>query len=78
MSNIVCFRYTPEGSDDLTANRLNEKIREKIVSDGSFYIVQAEIGSKTWLRTTIINPCTTITTLRDLLEKIKATVRAIM
>ncbi len=78
MSNIVCFRYTPEGSDDLTANRLNEKIREKIVSDGSFYIVQAEIGSRTWLRTTIINPCTTITTLRDLLEKIKATVRAII
>ncbi|HKK42167.1 MAG TPA: hypothetical protein VJ963_07145, partial [Bacteroidales bacterium] len=72
MSNIVCFRYLPYGSDDSSINRFNEILRDTIVRDGSFYIVQTEIEGRIWLRTTIINPATTRETLRDLLEKITA------
>jgi L-2,4-diaminobutyrate decarboxylase len=71
MSNIVCFRYIQEEADDIVTNRLNETLRENIVSDGTFYIVQTEIGSRTWLRTTIINPVTTEDTLKKLLTEIK-------
>ena len=45
-SNIVCFRYAPEGHNDLTLNHINATIRDKIVKEGSFYIVQAELNGK--------------------------------
>jgi L-2,4-diaminobutyrate decarboxylase len=70
-SNIVCFRYAPTGQDDQTINKLNVTIRDKIIKAGTFYIVQAELDGRIWLRVTIINPVTTITDLRNLLLEIK-------
>jgi len=70
-SNIVCFRYSPAGLDDNTLNRVNSQIRDKIVKEGSFYIVQAELDSKIWLRLTIINPVTSEEHLKNLLIRIK-------
>jgi L-2,4-diaminobutyrate decarboxylase len=69
-SNIICFRYCPPGCPDETANRLNGAIRDKIIKEGSFYIVQAEIGGKVFLRLTIINPLTSMKELRKLIETI--------
>lgn len=70
-SNIVCFRYSPEGCNDDALNLINAQIREKIIKEGSFYIVQAELDSRIWLRLTIINPVTTENDLRNLLLRIK-------
>lgn len=70
-SNIVCFRYAPKGHTDQILNRINSEIRERIIKEGSFYIVQAELDSKIWLRLTIINPVTAQKDLEDLLLKIK-------
>jgi len=70
-SNIVCFRYSPDGKDDSTLNRINSEIRDKIVKEGSFYIVQAELDGKIWIRLTIINPVTSIEDLKRLLIRIK-------
>lgn len=69
-SNIVCFRYVPEGADDETANRINSNIRKKIVESGSFYIVQTELEGRLYLRTTIINPVTTAGDLKELLAEV--------
>jgi L-2,4-diaminobutyrate decarboxylase len=69
-SNIVCFRYIPEGHDEQSFNRINSSIRDTIMKDGSFYIVQAELGGKIWLRVTIINPMTSENDLKDLIKKI--------
>jgi L-2,4-diaminobutyrate decarboxylase len=69
-SNIVCFRYSPGGIDELTLNRLNAEIRDRIVKEGSFYIVQAELDGKIWLRLTIINPVTSDEDLKSLLSRI--------
>jgi L-2,4-diaminobutyrate decarboxylase len=76
-SNIVCFRYAPEGYDDNILNRMNAEIRDKIIKEGSFYIVQAELEGRIWLRLTIINPVTSENDLKNLLHRIKQVVIAL-
>jgi L-2,4-diaminobutyrate decarboxylase len=70
-SNIICFRYIPEQSDDTVLNRINSEIRDKIIKEGSFYIVQVELNGIIWLRLTIINPVTSIDDLKALVILIK-------
>jgi len=72
-SNIVCFRYNNKELDDLSLNQINSAIRTKIIKEGSFYIVQAELNGKIWLRLTIINPVTSMEDLKLLIERIKQT-----
>ncbi len=69
--NIVCFRYAPKGISDDSLNRINASIRDKIIKNGSFYVVQAELGGKVWIRLTIINPVTSYSDLAELTELIK-------
>jgi L-2,4-diaminobutyrate decarboxylase len=69
-SNIVCFRFASEKCSDLTLNQINAKLREAIVREGSFYIVQVELEGNIWLRVTIINPVTSIDDLQALLMRI--------
>lgn len=69
-SNIICFRYAPEGLENQQLNRLNANIRKNIIKEGSFYIVQTELNGTVWLRLTIINPVTGIDDLRFLLKVI--------
>ena len=72
-ANIVCFRYNPGNREPEELNRLNAAIRDKIVKEGKFYIVQTELEEKLWLRVTIINPLTSEEDLRLLLETIEQT-----
>jgi L-2,4-diaminobutyrate decarboxylase len=69
-SNIVCFRYTDKKKGDADLNIINSSIRDRIVKEGSFYIVQAELNGKIWLRLTIINPVTSEVHLKLLLTRI--------
>ncbi|MEZ5011989.1 MAG: pyridoxal-dependent decarboxylase [Bacteroidales bacterium] len=70
-SNIICFRHIPEALKDERLNQHNSNLRKRVISNGSFYIVQAEINGDTWLRITIINPMTGIEKLKALLDEIK-------
>ena len=70
-SNIICLRFAPEGYNDQVLNKINHEIRNIIIKEGSFYIVQAELEGKTWLRLTIINPVTSVDDLKVLLLRIK-------
>lgn len=70
-SNIVCFRYAPQGHNSINLNQINSAIRDKIIKGGSFYIVRTELNEKIWLRLTIINPLTSETDLKELLQRIK-------
>jgi len=72
-ANIVCFRYNPGGMEPEELNRLNAVIRDRIIKEGKFYIVQTELEDKLWLRVTIINPLTTEEDLQLLLETIEKT-----
>lgn len=69
-ANIVCFRYAPEGEDDSELNKINAVIRDKIIKEGSFYIVQTELDGKLWIRVTLINPVTSDDDLKALIRKI--------
>ncbi|MDX9930113.1 MAG: pyridoxal-dependent decarboxylase, partial [Bacteroidales bacterium] len=70
-SNIVCFRYNPGDINETELNRLNARLRESIIREGTFYIVQTEIKGALWLRVTIINPLTSDEDMERLLIQIE-------
>lgn len=68
-ANIVNFRYT-----DLPAEQLdveNGNIRQRLIEDGRFYIVQTVIRNQKWLRATVMNPSTHETHFLGLLDRIR-------
>jgi len=68
-SNIVCFRYAPPNVEDLDA--LQRRVRRKIVDEGRYFLVDAELSGKLWLRTTLMNPLTEPSDLEQLLDEIR-------
>ncbi|SEA56420.1 L-2,4-diaminobutyrate decarboxylase [Arachidicoccus rhizosphaerae] len=66
-SNIVCFRYT---GDLQRINEINKHILSKIIHEGKFYLVSTSTGGNFYLRTTIMNPRTTISDLEKLLNSV--------
>lgn len=63
--NIVCFRYRPlddEGQD---------RLRERIIGSGRFYLVRTRLEGRVYLRTTVMNPLTTDDDLRALLDELR-------
>ena len=71
-TNIVCFRFRAGVSDSRKIDQLNERIRERLITDGEFYIVQTILGDAVWLRTTLANPFTSHQEIDGLLTKIRA------
>jgi L-2,4-diaminobutyrate decarboxylase len=70
-SNIVCFRIVREGLDILENNTLIARVRQRIIEDGRFYIVQTAFGGVTYLRTSLMNPFTTVDDMQELLHEVK-------
>lgn len=70
-ANIVCFRYIAKGLNDQVLNEVNASIRQEIVEDGQFYIVQTSLKGQLYLRVTIMNPFTTSSILEQLLDKVE-------
>lgn len=66
--NIVCFRYLPENPSE--ADQINREIRQTILEDGTYYVVQTNLKGNTWLRCTLSNPFTSEMDLKGLLEKV--------
>jgi len=66
---IVNFRYVNIQDHDI--NDLNAKVRRKLITSGSFYIVQTRINGALYLRTTIMNPLTKVSDLDALLMGIE-------
>ncbi len=69
-TNIVCFRYMKSGFDESQLNDLNKTIRQSLLEDSEFYIVQAVLNDTIYLRVTLMNPLTTGVHLQNLLNKI--------
>lgn len=69
-SNIVCFRYIRTGLNENELNELNAQLRQQIVENGDFYIVQTQLKGATWLRVSIMSPFTELSTLEELLNYI--------
>lgn len=65
-ANILCFKY--EGVD---GNAAQSALREKILARGHFYITTAMIGGVRYLRLSVMNPLTTVETVKELLAEIR-------
>jgi L-2,4-diaminobutyrate decarboxylase len=67
-SNIVCYRL--KGQDLSTEERelLNYKVRQYLLEDGKFYVVQTKLNNQVYLRSTIMNPFTTANEFNELLD----------
>ncbi|MFN8344804.1 MAG: pyridoxal-dependent decarboxylase [Spirosomataceae bacterium] len=70
-SNIVCFRYIGKNMAPERYNPLNAAIRQKLLEEGRFYIVQTTLRDKLYLRVSLMNPLTTPEDLRALLAEIE-------
>lgn len=67
--NIICFRCLPAKSDCFNDfNHLNKYIREQIILEGNFYIVQTVLSENVYLRLSITNALTTEADLDALLD----------
>ncbi|WP_297702742.1 pyridoxal-dependent decarboxylase [uncultured Eudoraea sp.] len=71
MSNIICFRFMNKDKDLHSLNMINAKVRQKLLEEGNFYIVQTKIKGIIYLRATIMNPFTNEKHFKELLENIK-------
>ncbi len=69
-TNIVCFRYVKQGFNEQQLNEINKTIRQKLLEDSEFYIVQTVLNETHYLRVTLMNPMTTEVHLHNLLKKI--------
>lgn len=69
-SNIVLFRI---GAD----SALQDRIRERLVREGEFYLTRTTVRRETWLRLTLMNPFTTDEDLLALLSRIESVAVAV-
>jgi len=76
-SNIVCYRHVPGPSEaipremapDLDAH--NRALRARVVADGRFYVVGAQLPGGYYLRSTMMNPMIETRDLVGLLEHLR-------
>jgi L-2,4-diaminobutyrate decarboxylase len=69
--NIVAFRYLPPALRDAPPAKidaLQPRLRRAVIESGEFYLVQSRIDGRPVLRTTMMNPLTTVDDLHGLLE----------
>lgn len=71
MSNIICFRIVDKDLDLDSLNKVNTTIRQQLLEEGEFYIVQSKIKKIIYLRVTIMNPFTNEAHFKELLDNIK-------
>ena len=77
-SNILCFRYVIPDLSLEESNTLNQSIRQELLEDGEFYLVQTKLNGVHYLRTTLMNPFTTMEHLKLLMEKVKACAKKLL
>ena len=70
MSNILCFRWIAKGVEDEQLSGINAQIRQQLLEEGEFYLVQTKLHGLQYLRTTLMNPFTELAHLEKLLHKI--------
>ena len=75
-SNILCFRHAPAAlkalanpSEKLDAHQL--RLRKEVVACGKYFLVHTVLRNKVYLRTTLMNPRTTIGDLEGLIQTIR-------
>jgi L-2,4-diaminobutyrate decarboxylase len=75
-SNILCFRHVPaalkaleSAAEKLDAHQL--QLRQKVVASGKYFLVHTVLRNRVYLRTTLMNPRTTVEDLTGLIQAIR-------
>lgn len=76
-ANILCYRLRPEGVPDDRLDALNQAVRQRLVEQGDFFIVQTRAQGRLWLRSTLINPLTTEDDFAQLMARLRETGEAV-
>ncbi|MAT54356.1 MAG: pyridoxal-dependent decarboxylase [Saprospirales bacterium] len=71
-SNILCYRLINADWSPEKTNEVNAAIRQRLVEEGKFFIVQTRLGDKLYLRSTVINPMTEAEHLQGLIQEIRS------
>jgi len=75
--NIICFRHRPTARLTPTElNQLNSHIRQELLEDGHYYVVQTRLRDQVYLRCTLTNPFTREAHLEGLIQKIQAVAKS--
>ncbi len=74
-SNIVCYRHRPAGVAGAALDAHNRALRERVVRDGTFYIVGAQLLDGYYLRSTLMNPLIETTDLDGLISHLRTLCR---
>lgn len=70
-ANILCFRHVLEGEPAAERDLRQERLREVVLEEGSYYLVQTRLRGALWLRVTLMNPATTRADLEGLLASLR-------
>ncbi len=73
--NIVAFRYLPAALRHAPPDQVDLfqlQLRRAVIESGAYYLVQSRLDGRSVLRTTIINPLTTVDDLRGLLDCLRS------
>lgn len=65
--NAVVFRYVSSER----ANQINSQIRMRLIKQGIAILAQTKIGELTYLKFTLLNPCTSIVDIKRVLQAIQ-------
>jgi len=76
-SNIVCYRHLPDAgaTPGAALDDHNRALRRRLVEDGRFYIVGAQLPRGYFLRSTLMNPLIEPADLSALLDHLRALCR---
>jgi len=74
-TNIVCFRYTPPGTDPAGLDALQRRVRDRVCAAGEHLLVQTQLPVGVVLRVTLASPFTTESHVVALLDAIRVAAR---
>ena len=73
--NIVCFRHRQPGLEGPELDAHNRRVRQRMLDDGSFYVVQTALPQGHFLRVTLMNPRTEESDLDAMLDAVRLAAR---
>ena len=76
-TNIICYRFAPSGLTQAELNRLNARLRARLLEEGKFFIVQVEQDGKLFLRSALMNPYVSRSVVEELICHLRDVARTI-